>query len=184
MALEAKSPQELEMTVTQPHSLAPVPLARIVTDVVKTIQAQGSLTQMSTAPPPAALDHTPLLPRLSATSESTISRAGKSRVLALADGKELHYNSHDVPDPPVVNFTGDLDKLARMWDDDSPEWNHSSPLTIKSVPIALKHWRNVYTHHRGSQTWTGIKQSWHSWKVHRDRITISFADKNPPVSHV
>jgi hypothetical protein len=100
---------------------------------------------------------------------SNTSNTTNSRILVLGDGEKLFYRTEDVPDPPALNITGDIPKLARMWDDSSTNWDRLSPLVIKKAPIALKHWKEVYA---GGKIWAGIKQTWHSWKVGNPRIHV------------
>jgi hypothetical protein len=126
------------------HSLpdTPVPALSLSVPAVST-----PITRSSTPPVPSDV--------------ISISKTTHSRTLVLGDDKLLYYRTDDVPDPPALNITGNIPKLARMWDDSSVDWDRSSPLVINDVPIALIHWKVVYS----GKVWAGIKQNWHSWKV-------------------
>lgn len=147
------------------------------------MQSQGILVQTPSESAPHPLPSTPVpAPSISVPAVSTpitrpptppvsshMKSTTNSCTLVFGDGELLHYHAEDVPDPPALNITGNIPKLARMWDDSSIDWDRSSPLVIKDVPIALKHWKEVYS---GSKIWAGIKQTWHSWRVGNSCIHV------------
>ncbi|KZT08471.1 uncharacterized protein LAESUDRAFT_649040 [Laetiporus sulphureus 93-53] len=63
--------------------------------------------------------------------------------IELASGA-LEFDSSEVPDPPAISFTNDLDRLDCIWDDSSPSWDNSSPLLLRDRSIALIHWLKLY----------------------------------------
>ena len=87
--------------------------------------------------------------------------------LRLGGGVIFEYTEEDFADPPVLsNLVSTPGILFSIWDDESPSWKGSSPLIIRSQPIAVKYWNKFYTSFKGrSRVWSGIKQSWSSWKV-------------------
>ena len=89
---------------------------------------------------------------------------GSQYTLDLAAGYTLCYYEADVHDPPSFAKSNDVDLLAKIWDDLSPQWMGWSPLVIRDKPIALKYWMVIYKR-KGTKVWGGIKQTWHSWKV-------------------
>ncbi|KAI9456701.1 hypothetical protein BJY52DRAFT_1120951 [Lactarius psammicola] len=89
---------------------------------------------------------------------------GPLEYLQLGNGRSLCFSKQSVPDPPLVSFAKDLPRLARTWDDSSPEWSPSEAvLRIQGEPIALKHWPTVYRYGKPGQ-WSGTKKNWAHWR--------------------
>ena len=84
-------------------------------------------------------------------------------ILCLANST-IQYRPTDIPDPPALSFVRCISRLDEMWDDRSPQWNHSSPLYICGRSIPLVYWPNVYRY-RGNTKWKGTKQRWFEWKA-------------------
>lgn len=71
----------------------------------------------------------------------------------------------NIPCPPRVSFSKDIEKLNRVWDDLSPSWNPAeSALIIDGKPVPVKYWRDVYMYRLPGQ-WKGLKSPWGEWKV-------------------
>lgn len=172
MGLEAKPSLKSAATASSSQPMPPAVLIDTTSKgVINTamfmrsnLQAAGVTSNPDSTPVCPAAPTSHHAPQVEHSTPCIPSPIDKARIIVFADGKELHYTSNDVPDPPIV--TAEVSGLACIWDESFPDWDGSAPLRIKTIPIGLKHWRSVYTHHeKGSRIWTGIKQSWHTWKV-------------------
>lgn len=93
------------------------------------------------------------------------------RTIIMANNFVLAFTEDDVPPPPAVSFSDDLDLFNEMWDDTSTFWKGRSYLVIKGYPIPLAYWKEVYTSKSkvgGSwkvDYWKGLKGQFFDFRV-------------------
>jgi len=70
------------------------------------------------------------------------------------------FNKRNVPDPPAINFSKDLDRLFR-------EWERSTLLCIDGRNIPIKYWPEFYKKSKGvkANAWNTLRTKWDNWKV-------------------
>ncbi|KAF8837722.1 hypothetical protein BDN67DRAFT_1013666 [Paxillus ammoniavirescens] len=108
------------------------------------------------------------------TSASTTSAASHIQVHSASDpippenvgiaylddpGPEFVFDISRVPDPPAINFSDDIDRLFR-------EWENSALLIINGRSIPIKHWGQFYKKVVGAKeaAWDALKSKWGKWK--------------------
>ena len=103
--------------------------------------------------------------------DSNESRVHKRRKLVLENRSQpLYFTALDIPEPPGIRLTDDLDQLIHDWDD-------SSHITIKRVPIPIKYWSQVYRW-ASPGTWDVLKDNWSNWKVIISIFEVSVQGSN------
>ncbi|KAI9572411.1 hypothetical protein HD554DRAFT_2035998 [Boletus coccyginus] len=70
------------------------------------------------------------------------------------------FDVHCVPDPPAINFSGDIDHLFR-------EWEMLTLLIVNGHSIPVKHWGQFYKKAAGAKetAWDTLKTKWSKWKA-------------------
>lgn len=76
-------------------------------------------------PHPLPATEAPLLPTLNPVLPAPAGTASSAssdpvRIIVLANGTRIQFSLSAVPDPPLISFSNDILKLARMWDDADP----------------------------------------------------------------
>ena len=73
---------------------------------------------------------------------------------------EFMFNIHNVPDPPTINFSNDIDWLFHKWE-------ISTLLIVNGHGIPIKHWGQFYKKAAGAKgtAWNALKTKWSKWKV-------------------
>jgi hypothetical protein len=78
--------------------------------------------------------------------------------------KPLIFNTFDIPDPPYLKYSENLDELIE-------EWDNSSYLIIKGIPIPIKYWSQVFRWAK-PEAWNLLKDNWTNWKVSTSLVLL------------
>lgn len=83
------------------------------------------------------------------------------------DGETLYFDKTRVPNPPCVNFSGDISRLFR-------EWHTSTILTVNGRGIPVKHWEQFYKKRKGikEHAWELVGVKWGKWKVRNNAYQV------------
>ncbi|KAJ3727516.1 hypothetical protein C8R42DRAFT_655819 [Lentinula raphanica] len=105
----------------------------------------------------------------SGNGASTPNAADAERVyeLTIGHGQVIRYRLSSVREPNMISFSGSIDRLDRVWDDERPNWDPTdcgqNLLKIDGVPIALRYWQEVFCGKR-STIWPWLKKHWNEWR--------------------
>ncbi|KAJ3711922.1 hypothetical protein C8R42DRAFT_687701 [Lentinula raphanica] len=100
---------------------------------------------------------------------STPNAADAERVyeLTIGHGQVIRYRLSSIREPNMISFSGSIDRLDRVWDDERPNWDPTdcgqNLLKINGVPIALRYWQEVFCGKRSS-IWPWLKKHWNEWR--------------------
>ncbi|KAK1219183.1 hypothetical protein PQX77_018117 [Marasmius sp. AFHP31] len=103
--------------------------------------------------------------------------------LTLQDGTRLEFFQSQVPDPGLISFAADIDRLGRTWTECYSGFREDEcHLKINGRGIALERWPAVFklsTKTPGGGTdkrWEGLKKLWNKWRWIGVRYTKSTPD--------
>ena len=73
---------------------------------------------------------------------------------------EFAFDVRNVPDPPAIKFSNDIDRLFC-------EWEILTLLVVNGHGIPIKHWGQFYKKAAGAKgtAWDALKTKWSKWKV-------------------
>ncbi|KAJ3728952.1 hypothetical protein C8R42DRAFT_638606 [Lentinula raphanica] len=99
-------------------------------------------TFISSVPPTSILPSCPEVINATVQLPPVHSKAFHAlRRLVLANGTVITFSPSTVPDPPLVLFAGDIEKLVRMWDDAAPDYRVSEcALKVEGHGVPLRLW--------------------------------------------
>ncbi|KAL0564049.1 hypothetical protein V5O48_018008 [Marasmius crinis-equi] len=141
-------------------------------------------TPPSSSPPPSSPPpSTPVISDSKDMSSALPTSTSSVVHLTLYDGTTLSFRRSDVPPPPNLSFSDNIDLLARMWTDSHARFREEEcPLKIQGRGIALKYWIDVYKRkeRKGPDgkpiqdtRWKGTRGKWNKWKYIAERYNSS-----------
>lgn len=178
-------PQLCPSSLPSPLHTSMLPVPSLPSTIANTLTQTGAattsfaLSPLSSLPQPG--DHIVSPPLPSAASSFTGSSISAlppttSAITTMDDaakmleivGCKLIYKLSEIPDPPVLSFKDDIDRLARQWSDDHPCFNpNDCVVMIQGHGIALKYWPQIFgVKPRGSvdRRWAALKGRHNEWK--------------------
>ncbi|KAG1886885.1 uncharacterized protein F5891DRAFT_1200534 [Suillus fuscotomentosus] len=79
--------------------------------------------------------------------------------IALLDGERFEYDKTQVPEPPMIHLSRDIDRLCK-------EWESSNLLCVGGRGIPVKYWGEFYKRGKGvkNTAWDALRVEWGNWK--------------------
>jgi hypothetical protein len=77
------------------------------------------------------------------------------------------FNKTEVPDPPAILFSKDIDRLFHEWED-------STLLCVNGRNIPIKYWPEFYKKSKGvkENAWGALRTKWDNWKVRSAQSSV------------
>ncbi|KAG2052051.1 hypothetical protein BDR06DRAFT_973412 [Suillus hirtellus] len=79
--------------------------------------------------------------------------------VALLRDEQFEYDKTQVPEPPTIHLSKDIDRLCE-------EWESSNLLCVGGCRIPVKYWGEFYKRAKGVKTtaWDALRVEWGNWK--------------------
>ncbi|KAG1865940.1 hypothetical protein F4604DRAFT_2025286 [Suillus subluteus] len=79
--------------------------------------------------------------------------------IALLNGERFEYDKTQVPEPPTIHLSRDIDRLCK-------EWESSNLLCVGGRGIPVKYWGEFYKRGKGvkNTAWDALRVEWGNWK--------------------